>query len=275
MFNVLYLLIFVLLSGLFFYLYGVIVRKNSKNLQHSHFWFIFAAELLKYKMNGDQTERLSQAGECRNETECGILDSASKVAQGVLEEIKALAGTTTCKSVQLVRLKNWAQENGFWVADVNLLGEYFDRGSENETYLSFDSTKIIKLNDFRYADDNLTSFFDRIKAHNYYFDACQYRMIGFAENRDGKICAILEQPYIDDARLATQQEIHAEFLRLGFTAEDGGAYYTNGHHDIFDAVDGNVLVGSDNHLYFIDTIIYPTGTGGLETYNSLSPRASR
>ena len=52
-------------------------------------------------MNGDNTERLPQESECRNETEGGILESASAVAQRVLEEIEALAGTTTCKPVQL------------------------------------------------------------------------------------------------------------------------------------------------------------------------------
>ena len=132
----------------------------------------------------------------------------------------------------------------------------------------------MKLNDFRYSDDNLISFFERIKAHNKYFDACPYRMIGMAENRDGSICAVLVQPYIADARLATKEEIHEEFLRLGFRAEDGGAYYTNGQHDIFDAVDGNVLVDDEGHYFFIDTIIYSSGTGGVDKYNSLSPRAN-
>ena len=140
--------------------------------------------------------------------------------------------------------------------------------------MSFNQKEIIKLNDFQYSDDNLTSFFERIKAHNKYFDACPYKMIGFAENREGHVCAVLVQPYIDDARLATSQEIHDEFLRLGFRPEDNGAYYTNGLHDIFDAVDGNVLVGGDGHLYFIDTIIYPSDTGGYDTYRSLSPRCS-
>ena len=100
-------------------------------------------------------------------------------------------------------------------------------------------------------------------------------MLGFAENRDGKVCAVLEQPFIANARLATKEEIHDEFLRLGFRPEDNDEYYTNGQHDIFDAVDGNVLVGGDGHLYFIDTIIYPSDTGGWETYQSLSPRFSK
>ena len=49
-------------------------------------------------MNGDQTERLSQEGECREVGECDILEAASEVARGVLEEIEALAGTTACKA---------------------------------------------------------------------------------------------------------------------------------------------------------------------------------
>ena len=130
------------------------------------------------------------------------------------------------------------------------------------------------MNDFRYADDNLTSFFERIEAHNRYFDACSYELIGFAENQSGKVCAVLVQPFIAEARLATKQEIEEEFLRLGFTSQDNGEYHTNGQHDIFDAVDGNVLVDDDGHLYFIDTIIFKSDTGGLETYNSLSPRVT-
>lgn len=85
---------------------------------------------------------------------------------------------------------------------------------------------------------------------------------------------MLVQPYINEARLATQKEIFDEFIRLGFHPEDNGSYYTNGQHDIFDAVDGNVLVGSDGHLYFIDTIIYPSDTGGYDIYRSLSPHYS-
>ena len=226
-------------------------------------------------MNGSQIERIPQEGECRENSEGGILESASAFAHRVLEEIKALAGTTACKSVQLVRLKKWAQEQGCWYDDRTQFGDFFDRGSENEVYLSLDGTEIIKLNDFRYSDDNLTPFFERIKAHNQYFPDCAYRMVGFAENRDGHVCAVLVQPFIAEARLATEQEIRDEFLRLGFHAEDDGGYYTNGQHDIFDAVDGNVLIDSDGHLYFIDTIIFLSGTGGKETYQSLSPRASK
>ena len=136
-------------------------------------------------MNGDNSERIPQEGECREGGEYDLLDEASTIAQRVLEEIEALAGTTACKSVQQVRLKKWAQEQGCWYNDRNEFGDFFDRGSENEVYLSTYGKEIIKLNDFRYSDDNLTAFFERIKAHNQYFPDCIYRMIGFGENTDG------------------------------------------------------------------------------------------
>ena len=59
-------------------------------------------------MDGDNIERVPQEGECRKEGECCLLEVASEVAQRVLEEIEALAGTASCKSVQLVRLRKWS-----------------------------------------------------------------------------------------------------------------------------------------------------------------------
>ena len=226
-------------------------------------------------MDGDYIERISQESERYQNSKSSILDAASEVAQRVLEEIETLAGTTSCKSVQLVRLRKWAEEHNCWFSDNSQFGDFFDRGSENEVYLSQSGTEIVKLNDFRYSDDNLTPFFERIKAHIYYFPDCAYRLIGFSENRDGKTCAVLVQPFIANARLATKEEINDEFIRLGFHPEDNGEYYTNGKHDIFDAVDGNVLIDEEKNLYFIDTIIYLSDTGGYDKYRSLSPRCSK
>ena len=81
-------------------------------------------------MDGNHTKRLSQESERRENGENSLLESASAFAQRVLEEIEALAGTTTCKAVQLVRLKKWAQEQGYWFCDHSQFGDFIDRGSE-------------------------------------------------------------------------------------------------------------------------------------------------
>lgn len=223
-------------------------------------------------MNETDTQRLSQEDQ-RGETPVrGIMEQAETVAQRVLKSIQAVAGTTDCKRVQIARLTDFAKNNKCWIDSPESLGDFADRGSENEVYLSKDNDVVYKLNDFRYSDDNLTPFFDRIKAHNTYFPDCAYTLIGFAKNRDGKTCAVLSQPYIISGREATEDEIMEELIRLGFIPQMDGEYYTNGIHDIFDASPNNVLVGIDGNLYFIDTIIYRSDDANPDTYHKQSPQ---
>ena len=59
---------------------------------------------------------------------------------------------------------------------------------------------------------------------------------------------------------------------MGFQPYLGGEYFSNGTHDIFDALPNNVLLGIDGELYFIDTIIYRSDEGNNHLYRSLSPR---
>ena len=56
-------------------------------------------------MNGNTTERISQDGQRPQKKEHDLLARASAFAKGVLGSIQALAGTTTCKGVQIARLR--------------------------------------------------------------------------------------------------------------------------------------------------------------------------
>ncbi len=222
-------------------------------------------------MNGGKAKQIPQANQCPKTGINGLLEEASAFTGRVLGSIEALAGTTACKGVQIARLKDWAIEHNCWIEEIDKLGVFSDRGSENEVYMSYDGIHVYKLNDFRYSDDNLTPFFERIAAHNQYFPDCAYEFVGFAQNRDQQTCAVLRQQFVVNAREATEEEIKTEFERIGFHAEDGGKYFTNGIHDIFDAVPNNVLVGDDKNYYFIDTIIFKSNDNGLDVYKKYSP----
>ena len=117
-------------------------------------------------MNGNTTDRLSQKDNCRKEKIGSLLENAAEIARRVLSSIQALAGTTACKGVQIARLKEWALNNAIWIDDISQLGTYSDRGSENEVYINNETQIVYKLNDFRYSDDNLMPFFERIRIHN-------------------------------------------------------------------------------------------------------------
>ena len=219
-----------------------------------------------------KAKRISSKGEREKSSIREILDGASSVARRVLESIQKIAGTTYCKGVQIHELYKYAVANGFFIQSIDNLGTFSDRGSENEVYMSFDNKYVYKLNDFRYSDDNLTSFFERIYIHNRLFPDCEYQLYGFAYNKSDKFCAVLRQPFIHALREATEQEIATQLINMGFAPEMDGSFFSNGTYDIFDALPNNVLVGKDNHLYFIDTIIYKSDSSNISKYKSLSPR---
>ena len=94
-------------------------------------------------------------------------------------------------------------------------------------------------------------------------------------DQSGKICAVLTQQVVTNARLATPEEIRNQLEHLGFHAEDNGEYFTNGIHDVFDAVPNNVLVDNTGHIFFIDTIIFKSDSDGIDTYKKYSPNYSK
>ena len=117
-------------------------------------------------MDGNTADRISQKDNCRKEEIGSLLEDAAEISGRVLSSIQALAGTTACKGVQIARLKEWAINNAIWIDDISQLGTYSDRGSENEVYINNETQIVYKLNDFRYSDDNLMPFFERIRIHN-------------------------------------------------------------------------------------------------------------
>ena len=117
-------------------------------------------------MDGNTADRLSQKSERRYEKVNSILEDAAKISGRVLSSIQALAGTTACKGVQIARLKEWAINNAIWIDGISQLGNFSDIGSENEVYINNETQIVYKLNDFRYSDDNLMPFFERIRIHD-------------------------------------------------------------------------------------------------------------
>lgn len=216
-------------------------------------------------------DKISSRGYCQKNSFNSLLEEASAESGRISKSIQEIAGTTFCKGVQIHGLKKWAKSKGCWFDNREVLGEFSDRGSENEVYMDFANETVNKLNDFRYADDNLEPFFQRIFIHNTLFPDCAYTLIGFSENRDGKICAVLSQPFIRADREASIEEIAGALALMGFIPQQDGEYFTNGCVDIFDALPNNVLHGIDDNLYFIDTICLQSSYDFFSSYQSLSP----
>ena len=158
-----------------------------------------------------------------------------------------------------------SKESQTWIEDIqSIAGKHLLRGGENDVYLSNDGKSVIKVNDFSYLPDNSTnfdSFMNRVDAHNELFPNDAITILGFTRNSEGKIAVVLSQPYIGNAREATQEEIDNFLEGMDFYTDMSGNW-TDGTFDIADTKPNNVLVDADGNLHFIDVLPYDSRKPG-------------
>ena len=147
---------------------------------------------------------------------------------------------------------------GTWIERVeDLVCGMIGNGQENDVFLSVDGQFAIKLNNFALLPSsatNLEGFIHRLIAHNRLFPEDAYTIIGFADNSNGEPCAVMQQPFIEPARYATDAEIN-EFLEShGYTVDMDDIWF-NGQYEISDVKSSNVLVDFDGNFHFIDAIV--------------------
>lgn len=153
-----------------------------------------------------------------------------------------------------------------WIDDIQSIinGERIGLGGENDVYLSRDGKSVVKINDFSYLPENSTnfdSFMNRVDAHNELFPHDAITILGFTLNSDDKVSVVLSQPYISNAREATQEEIDNFLEEMGFYTDMSGNW-TDGTYEIADTKPNNVLVDEDGNLHFIDVIPYDSRKPG-------------
>lgn len=153
-----------------------------------------------------------------------------------------------------------------WIEDIQpiISGERIGLGGENDVYLSRDGKSVVKINDFSYLPENSTnfdSFMNRVDAHNELFPHDAITILGFTLNSDGKVSVVLSQPYISNAREATQEEIDNFLEEMGFYTDMSGNW-TDGTYEIADTKPNNVLVDEDGNLHFIDVLPYDSRKPG-------------
>lgn len=135
--------------------------------------------------------------------------------------------------------------------------QYLTRGGEAEIYLAADKQHVIKINDAVYYATWM-EYFNSLVIHNLLFPNTAYSLLGFTENRNQKLCIVLEQLFIE----GEQAELEAikELLTFnGFMNIKRQDYY----HEEFglmleDMHDENVIAKNDV-LFFIDTVFYIMG----------------
>lgn len=146
---------------------------------------------------------------------------------------------------------------GTWIKVESLVGKMIGNGQENDVFITIEGNSVIKLNNFGLLPESATSlvgFIHRLVSHNHLFPEDAYTIIGFSLNSSNEPCIVLQQPYINAVRYATNEEIDAFLEEHGYTVDIDDIWF-NGKYEISDVKSTNVLVDQNGYLHFIDAIV--------------------
>jgi hypothetical protein len=151
-----------------------------------------------------------------------------------------------------------AQSLGTWIERIeDYVKEMIGNGQENDVFISLDDVFAIKLNNFALLPDSATSlngFIHRLIAHNKLFPEDAYTILGFAFNSENEPCVVLQQPFIEPLRYATDAEIDDFLESHGYTVDMDDIWF-DGRYEISDVKSSNVLVDLDGNFHFIDAVV--------------------
>lgn len=191
----------------------------------------------------------------------GSNEEATGLIKGCSIEPDETGRVSGSKQRLLEKLEESTRDSGQWIDDVDsTVSTELQVGGENEVYLSKDGNDVIKLNDLSFLRDDAQNFDDllnRIASQNELFPDVPLHIVGFAKNKQGKACVVLQQPYVKNARYATEEEIDAALDDMGFYEDITGTLTDDsGRYAISDLKPNNVLVDQDGNLHFVDVVTY-------------------
>lgn len=154
----------------------------------------------------------------------------------------------------------WAVANG---RAIDMFGTFaqerhlllFQSGNECENWIDPIDNVLYKMNTLTHVGEDLVKLLDRIDIYNSLFPVTAMRLVGLQVMRSDCVFPIFSQPFIRNARFATNEEIRGYMHTLSFesTGEDGK--FSNGSILLWDIKPKNVLVTADNHIAVIDAEI--------------------
>ena len=173
------------------------------------------------------------------------------------------------KSRFLANLEVAALQNNTWIENIGTFANKAKKlkgGYESEVYESKDGKSVIKINNLNFLNDDdvqyettrdFNYFIDRLCFHNRLFPKDTYKLIGFSENTNGEFGIVLQQPFVQDAKLATpeQWDTHLtsrQFKKAKLTSLQGVVGYLDGEYELSDFKPENVLVDKNGDLRYID-----------------------
>lgn len=152
---------------------------------------------------------------------------------------------------------NWAIEND---CAVDLFGKFasekhlilFKSGNESENWIDVEQRIVYKMNTLMHVGENIARLLLRVDLYNKLFPSTKLTFVGFQLFSTTHVCPVFAQTFIDDARFATNEEIHMYMELMDFhpTSKDGE--FENEDYVLSDIRPKNVLVSYSGAIVVID-----------------------
>lgn len=167
---------------------------------------------------------------------------------------KEFESRSLIKEEQAHFLKTYAENNGCWLPAILEGSQYLTRGGESEIYLASDHKHVIKVNDGVYYA-TWSEYFNSLAIHNLLFPSTGYELIGFTQGKNGVLCAVLKQPFIqgEQADLADIREL---LTFNGFQNTKRQDYFNEEFGLILEDMHDENVISREDVLFFIDTVFY-------------------
>ena len=153
----------------------------------------------------------------------------------------------------------WAKENhcvvdmfGAFAKERHLL--LFQSGNESENWIDPTTNLVYKMNNLMHVGGDILKLLNRVELYNQLFPHIALQFVGFHVMSESNAYPVFTQPFVDNVRFATAEEILVYMQSRGFKPQEKDGVFSDGHYLLSDVKPKNVLA-SDNGLaiFVIDT----------------------
>lgn len=158
------------------------------------------------------------------------------------------------KEKQAQFLRTYAKENGLWLDGLPARSQYLTRGGESVVYFAPDIMHVYKVNDAVYYA-TWTEYFTSLLIHNLVFFETAYDLLGFLEDKERGLCAVLSQPFIVGEQVSLD-ELREYLTFNGFQNIKRQDYFMEEFGLLLEDMHDENVIASEEALFFVDTVFY-------------------
>ena len=178
------------------------------------------------------------------------------------------------------KIEKWAKEKGYWIDESEIPSEDAAHyvGSESLVMLQPDEGSVRKYKLPRFGFNTVAGLVRSLTYHNTLFPETAYKLVGFSKNPDGRLIAVIDQPFIIneaksswDNPLPEEYDILSKHLSgLGFNITD----ITEAERDERGVSVGDMQIPENVHIfqgnvYIVDPVIKVRDDFNLEEASEL------